>query len=268
MIAPEIIINVVEKPVEFDLTEVAFDLHEDTQKVIFTKVPAVLAKLGVFVGCECSQLDDELAYPICDAVQKDERMFSLGTARPWTIDLGDQKLSVRVVLTHARANNAKDIGATIADNDDDAELTIRGMLIGHEVKPATLETRNEVATVVLAKTETSKTTLTDLVRASFHVDTPALAGVTPEPKPIADATQQEQDSPKSEPAWSPPTPAECNRARLGLPPRDPKIEETIAWQQRSRLNYRVICDYDPYREPDQECDEDHYRGRNVVVDQS
>ena len=70
MTAADIIINVVERPVEFDLAELAFDLHADTQNVIFTKVPAALAKLGVVVGSKCSQVDGEAAYPYCDAVEK------------------------------------------------------------------------------------------------------------------------------------------------------------------------------------------------------
>lgn len=127
MTAPDIIINVVEQPVEVDRAELAFDLHADTQKVIFAEVPAALEALGVVVGSECSHLDGEVAYPHCDAVEKRERMFSLGTPRAWTIDFGDEKLSVRVVLRDDRARvktkTAISIDATIAD-DDAAEPTL------------------------------------------------------------------------------------------------------------------------------------------------
>ena len=129
MTAADIIINVVERPVEFDLAELAFDLHADTQDVIFTKVPAALAKLGVVVGSKCSQVDGEAAYPYCDAVEKDEREFALGTPRPWTIDLGDQLLAVRVALKHdhprVKTKTANSIGATIADDNAAERITLQ-----------------------------------------------------------------------------------------------------------------------------------------------
>jgi hypothetical protein len=242
MTTPDIIINVVEQPVEFDLAELAFDLYADTQKVIFAKVPATLEELGVVVGHECSQLDGEVAYPHCDGVEKREHTFSLGTARPWTIDLGDRKLSVRVVLRDERArakiNNAKGIGAA-SDNEivthtaDDAEKRIKTtheQLVLQSYGGKLPERPAEAAAVVVALSSN---------------DAPSDA---PEDVPVRASDGRDTLSIISGPSRDH-TLAQSNRARLGLMPHSEAFEKFIADQQRDSrdLKRRMIgCAVTPY----------------------
>jgi hypothetical protein len=197
--------------VSVPVSAVEIELFELLQTVIVRNPPSELTRVGVRDGVNWRKYGEESAYAFFDAVLRGVRALVMGTVETWVFADGDE------------------------------ELTIRGMLAGDDLKPATLETDNKAAAVDLGATDPTKLALGN---------TEALDNATPEPKPAAHANADEREQLTDEPGRMPLSPANRLRAPLGLAPRHQKIDEIIAWQQRSRPNYR--SDYDPYLEPDQQ----------------